>query len=170
MKRLFIAAVLPVLFFSCAKEEVTNPAFRAPSCEDTTDDGRFEAFTMPESTQFLSSFKNIPDQEVPGVIRYQFLNNRTLYNNGVDYSPYMVYRINQPVLFFAYMPFKNQQEKYYSWLQTSADTSRNDTINLYNLRKLQPQLQPGCYRIYYVFSDSDTTTVLSKGHYDIEVK
>src|SRR5690606_41826148 len=103
-------------------------------------------------------------------IRYQFVNSRTLYNTGIDYSPYMVYRIDQPVRFFAYMPYRNQAETYYSWVRASTDTSKNDTVNFYNIRKLEPRLQPGCYRIYYVFSNLDSTTVLSKGHYDIEVK
>jgi len=80
----------------------------------------------------------------------------------------MVYRINRPVKMFAFMPLKTQQEQYYSWVQTPVDSSKNDTINLYNVRNLA--LQTGCYRVYYVVSDTDTGTVFTKGHYDIEIK
>lgn len=169
MKRLLIAAILPVLFFACNKEEEDlNPPLRTPTCADTTDDGVFEKFSKSEEAQFLSAYKYVPDTEFKQVIRYKYLNSHILFNNGIDYSPYLVYRVNRPVKVFVYLPFYSQQEQYYSWVQTAVDSSRNDTINLYNARELA--LQAGCYRLYYVVADNNSDTVYTKGHYDIEIK
>ncbi|HRO42417.1 MAG TPA: hypothetical protein PL009_06255 [Flavipsychrobacter sp.] len=170
MKKVLIAALLPVLFFACAKEEVTNPVFRDPTCADTTDEGMFEKFTQPESVEFLRYFKVIPDTEFKWVVRYQHINSRILYNRSVDYNPFITYRVNKPAKIFAFLPFPNQPEQYYSWVVNAPDTSIDYQVNLYHLRAQSPQLQTGCYRIYYVVSDVDTGTVYTKGHYDLEIK
>ena len=172
MKRVLIAALLPLLFFACAKEDETNPAFREPSCADTTDDGHFEKYTLPEQVQFLKYFKWVADTEWHGYIRYNYINGHVLYNRNLDYNPILVYRPENghKVKFFGYIPLKTQQEQYYSWVNESSDSSRNDTINIYQLRELNPQLQPGCYRLYYIFAEADSTIVYSKGHYDFEIK
>ncbi len=170
MKRILVAAVLPFLFIACAKEENTNPGFRVPNCADTTDEGRFEHYTKPEFTQFLRFFKNVPDTEDTSVVRYQMINGRLLYNRSVDFNPYIIYRMKKPAKIFAFLPFPNQPEKYYSWVVNAVDTTTDYHVNLYHLRTLQPQLQLGCYRLYYVVSDVDTGTVYTKGHYDLEIK
>ena len=170
MKRILLAAILPVLFIACAKEDDVNPSFRTPTCTDTTDDGKFEAYTLPEQTEFLRWFRTVPETEDTTAIRYHYLNARILYNRGVDFNPYLVYRTNRPITFFGYLPLQTQAGQYYSWIRTTIDSSLNDTISLYQLRELSPQLQPGCYRLYYIFSDTDTGTVFTKGHYDLEIK
>lgn len=170
MKRLLIAAILPVIFFSCAKEEITNPAFRAPTCADTTDDGVFEAFTAPEKVELLRHFKYVPDTEFHYVMRQNTINDRTIHNRGVDYNPYITYQFYVPAKVFAWVPIPNQPEKYYSWVVNAPDTASEYKVNLYQLRQLSPQLQAGCYRVYYVVSTSDTGIVYSKGHYDLQIK
>jgi hypothetical protein len=168
MKKLLITALLPLLFVACAKEEDINPQFRTPSCEDTTDDGKFESYTQSETAQFLKYYQVIADTEYTAFAPSTYISGHQLFNSGIDYAPYFVYKIKQPVQFFMYMPLKTQQEQYYSWTRTSLDTSKTDTINIYNVRLLN--LQPGCYRLYYVFSDTDTGTVYTKGHYDLQIK
>ncbi|MBS1782961.1 MAG: hypothetical protein JSS78_07830 [Bacteroidetes bacterium] len=170
MKKFLLAAMLPILFFSCAKEEVTNPLFRTPSCADTTDDGVFEAFTLPEKAQLLRYFKIIPDTQINFVMRYQNINGRVLYNRITDYNPFIRFRTNLPVKIFAWMPFSQNNEKYYSWVVNAPDTSMDYTVNIYQLRDQYPQLLNGCYRIYYAVSSSDTGIVYTKGHYDFEVR
>jgi hypothetical protein len=168
MKKLLIVALLPLLFIACAKEEDINPQFRTPTCEDTADDGKFEAFTQPETAQFLKYYNMIADTELTAAAPWTYITGHQLFNRSIQYEPFMVYKIKQPVQFFMYMPLKTQQEQYYSWTRKSLDTSKTDTINIYNVRLLN--LQPGCYRMYYVFSDTDTGVVYTKGHYDIEIK
>jgi hypothetical protein len=168
MKKLLIVALLPLLFYACAKEDDTNPGFREPSCEDTTDDGLFEKYTLSEEVQFLKDYKVIPEVESDTIIRYKYISSRELFNRSIIYDPIFVYKLKRPAQLFIYMPLKTQQEQYYSWSRRSTDTSMIDTINLYNAR-LQA-LQPGCYRLYYIFSDTDTGTVYTKGHYDIQIK
>lgn len=170
MKKILIAAILPMLFFACAKEEETNPAFRPPTCEDTTDEGRFEKFTLPESAQLLQHFKNVPDAEIPGIVDDQFISNRILFNRNADYNPYISYKLNRAAKIFVAMPFPNQPEQYYWWVVTATDTSVDYKINLFQLREQKPQLQTGCYRLYYMISDTDTGTVFTKGHYDLQIK
>ena len=170
MKKLLIADVLPIMLFSCAKEEKTNPLFREPTCADTTDEGKFEAYTMPEATEFLRFHKVIPDTPYSKVVRYQVMSGRVVYNRRVDYNPFIVYRMNKPVKIFGYLPFPNQPEKYYSWVVNAPDTSQDYRMNVYQLREHNPILEPGCYRLYYVVSDMMTDTVYTKGHYDVEVK
>jgi len=170
MKKILVAAVLPILLFACAKEEETNPAFRVPTCADTTDEGRFEAFTQPESIEFLRYFRVVPDTEFKSVVRFQTINSRILYNRGVDYNPYITYSLRKEAKIFAFMPYPNQPEQYYSWVVNAPDTNSEYTVNLFHLRQQSPQLQAGCYRIYYVISNTDTGIVYTKGHYDLEVK
>ncbi len=170
MKRLLIAAALPLVFFSCAKEEVTNPAFREPTCSDTTDEGIFEHFTQPEAAEFLRWFRFVPDTGFSPMF-YQNINDRILYNRATtSYSPYIKFMPMLRGKMFVYMPFPNQPEKYYSWVETTTDTTVETRINIYHLRELNPQLQSGCYRLYYVYATTDSGFVLDKGHYDIEVK
>lgn len=168
MKKILIATALPFLLFACAKEDDVNPGFREPTCEDTTDDGQFENFTLPERSQLLGKYLSIPETEDEGVIAYKYMTSRELFNNSIIYDPSFIYKLNKPAQLFVYMPLKTQQQQYYSWTRQSLDTSKIDTINIYNAR-LQ-SLQPGCYRLYYVFSDTDTGTVYTKGHYDIQIK
>jgi hypothetical protein len=168
MKKILITALLPLLFFACAKEEDVNPGFRTPSCEDTTDDGKFEKYTQSEIAQFLDRYTFVPDVESDTVISYKYMTSRELFNNSIIYDPTFIYKLKRPAQLFMYMPLKTQQEQYYSWTRRSLDTSVIDTINIYHAR-LQ-SLQPGCYRLYYVFSDTDTGTVYTKGHYDIQIK
>lgn len=170
MKRLFIAALLPVLMFSCAKEENTNPAFREVTCGDTTDDGIFEQYTLPERLELLRDFTLVPDTPFKGVVRSQYIDTRILHNWAVDYSPYITYHFNVPAKIFAWMPYPNQPEQYYSWVVDAPDTSLDYQVNLYHLRQQSPQLQTGCYRIYYAVGTPDTSMVYTKGHYDIEVR
>lgn len=170
MRKLVIAAIMPVLFFACAKEENTNPAFREPTCADTLDDGIFENYTAPETVEFLRYFRSVPPMPVPNVVRYHYINSRTLYNRGVDYSPYVTFNFKRPAMVFAFVPFPNQPEQYYSWVLNAEDTLQEYKVNLYHLRQHEPKLQPGCYRMYYVVSDSDTGVVFTKGHYDFEIK
>jgi hypothetical protein len=180
MKKLLLAAFLPVLMLSCAKEEVTNPVFRTATCSDTTDEGRFENFTAPEFEEFLRYFRAVPDTEyrfkvapdsdfMP-VVRRQSINSRILYNRGVDYNPYITYKLRRPAKVFAFLPFPNQPEQYYSWVVNVEDTASEYKVNLFHLRQQNPQLQAGCYRVYYVISDVDTGMVFTKGHYDLEIK
>jgi hypothetical protein len=168
MKRLFLLAALPLLFFACAKEEVENPGFREPSCEDTTDDGRFEDYSGSEAAQFLWKYTNVPATQNDSVLDFIKITNRVLNNNGVDYYPYILYKAKRAVTVHTYVPLKIQQQQYYSWVNKYSDTSKVDTIRLYQMRKLN--LQPGCYRAYYIYSDNDTGTVYTKGHYDIQIK
>jgi len=170
MKRLVIAAVLPILFFSCAKEENTNPSFREATCADTTDDGLFEQYTRPEKTELLRYFRVVPDTAFKGVVRRQMIDTRVLHNRAVDLSPYIRYRFNVPVKIFAWMPYPNQPEQYYSWVVDALDTAMDYQVNLFQLRQQSPQLQKGCYRIYYAVGTTDTGIVYTKGHYDIEVR
>lgn len=168
MKKLFLIALLPILVAACAKQDDNNPSFRTPTCSDTTDDGIFENYSNSEAAQFLKYYKNIPATPDTTVLKFLQISSHTLYNKAILYDPYIYYKVNRPTLCFVYLPLQTQQQEYYSWVQTVSDTSQVDTIAVYNARLLN--LQRGCYRLYYVFSDTDTGTVFNKGHYDIEIK
>jgi hypothetical protein len=67
------------------------------------------------------------------------------------------------------MPTKVSQEQYQSWVIPWVAFADSQRANIYNIRPRQ--LEPGCYRLYYVFVDTGKIkTVLSKGHYDIEIR
>lgn len=166
MKKILIAALLPVLFFSCAKEEDTNVQFRTPTCADTTDDGRFEEYTSSEKAELLKYYKSIPDAEDTSAIAYTKMTSHVLYNNAVIYDPVFVYKQKKTTQLFVYMPY--ELEKYYSWTNTSTDTTDSLNIAIYNVR-LQ-HFSPGCYRLYYIFSEPNYGKIYTKGHYDIEIK
>lgn len=170
MKKILLAAIFPFLLIACAKEEVTNPSFRSPTCVDTTDEGIFENFTMPETVEFLRFFTVIPDSAYYRGLDSVFINGRVLYNRGIDYNPYIGFKCDTAARIFAFVPFSNQPEQYYSWVIDAWDTSQTYQVNLYHLRQQDPQLQAGCYRVYYVVSSSDTGFVYNKGHYDFEIK
>lgn len=173
MKKLLIAALLPLFFFSCDKNENTNIGFREPTCADTTDEGIFEDFTSAEKAQFLLTDTAIviPNMELDSVVNSKYISGRILRNNEIFYEPYLVYKLHRPANFHMYMPTKEAQEQYFSWFMPWQQASGQDSvkINIYNVRQMQ--LEPGCYRLYYVFTDTGAIrTVLTKGHYDIEIR
>ena len=173
MKRIALVALLPFLFVACAKEEITNEGFRPPTCADTSDDGKFEKFTTSEAFQFLRFNLEVPEVEDPSALAFKYITSRELFNRSVIFDPILVFKRNRPLQFHMYMQYRIIQENYYSWTSLRTDTAGIDTINIHNLRQLG--LQPGCYRLYYVFSDTTSRDsvhgkVLTKGHYDIEVK
>jgi len=170
MKRLFIA-ILPLILFSCAKEENINVGFREPTCQDTTDDGRFEEFTSSEMAQFLTDSIRFINNFGVDSIADMYISGRELRNNEIFYDPYIVYRLKTPADFYMYIPTKEAQEQYYTWEVPYNSIWDQDSvkINIYNIRPLQ--LEPGCYRMYYVFTTPDSMRmVITKGHYDIEIK
>ncbi len=98
-----------------------------------------------------------------------YIKGRLLRNREVFYDPYLVFRLYRPADFYMYMPTKESQEQYQSWVipwNPSVDSQR---ANIYNVRARL--LEPGCYRLYYVLVDTGKTkTVFTKGHYDIEIR
>lgn len=166
MKKILIAAILPVLLFSCAKEEKTNVQFRTATCADTTDDGKFEAYTSAEIGELLRYHGTIPDSPNNNYIAYTGMTSRVLYNNSVIYDPAFRYKQKSPAQLYVYLPY--DVEKYYTWTNYSSDTTDTLNIAIYNAR-LQ-HLLPGCYRLYYIFSEPNFGKIFTKGHYDIEVK
>jgi len=171
MKHVLLLAILPFIFFSCEKQQQnTNIGFREPNCVDTTDDGIFEAFTNAEAGQFLKNYAVVPDSEDLTFLTQKYITGRLIRNNEIFYDPYFVYKINKPANFYMYLPTKKMQEEYQSWNIPYNPAKDSVKINLYNIRTLR--LDPGCYRLYYVFTDTSVkkTMVLSKGHYDIEIR
>jgi hypothetical protein len=167
MKKLLIIALLPLAIYSCEKDENTNPVFRAITCEDTTDDGVFEEYTMPEAEAFLHGYKSVPIVADANALDFVQMSARILYNNSIDLGPSLIYQQNVPTNLIVYLPIGGPR-KYYSWID--ADTTLDDTLSvpIYNARSLK--LPEGCHRLYYVFSDTAFGKVLNKGHFDIEVR
>ncbi|RYG51225.1 MAG: hypothetical protein EOO01_08955 [Chitinophagaceae bacterium] len=156
------------IIFGCDKQENTNIGFREPTCQDTTDDGVFETFTSSETAQFLDTL-NVPETGVDTLIQYMQISGRELRNDQIFYEPYLRYKLSRPAEFYLYLPYKNQQEHYYAWPKQVNNIEDTVKVNIYNVRP--EQLDEGCYRLYYVFVDTGASrTVLSKGHYDIEIK
>lgn len=171
MKKILIAALLPLFIISCDKNENTNIGFREPNCADTLDEGIFEDFTSSEKAQFIKDTIVIPAVELDSTVASKYISGRLLRNNEIFYEPFLVYRLNRPAHFNMYMPTKEAQEQYFSWFMPweSAQSLDSVKINIYNARQMQ--LEPGCYRLYYVFTDTGAVkTVLTKGHYDIEIR
>lgn len=166
MRKILIAAILPVLLFACAKEEKTNVQFRTPTCADTTDDGIFEAYTSSETAELLRYHGTVPDSPDRSYIAFNNITSHVLYNNAIIYDPVFQYKQNKPAQVYVYLPY--EVEKYYSWTNYSGDTTNTLNIPIYNARLMH--LVPGCYRIYYIFSAPNFGTIYSKGHYDIEIK
>ncbi len=169
MKKLLIAALLPLLIFACAKEEDINPPLTTPTCEDSTDDGVFREFNLPEtSLLLLPDSLEIPDTETPGIVDTMYMTSRVLRKNSIIYDPKFVFRPNRPMHVSMYLSYYKSSNKLYTWYQFVNDTSKNVEYNIYNARELN--LEDGCYRMYYVFEDSARRQVLTKGHYDLTVK
>ncbi len=169
MKKILSVVILSFILFSCDKQANTNIGFREPTCSDTTDEGKFESFTNAEYAQFLNNYQIVPGIQVDSVVKQMYIKGRLLRNREVFYDPYLVFRLYRPADFYMYMPTKESQEQYQSWVipwNPSVDSQR---ANIYNVRARL--LEPGCYRLYYVLVDTGKTkTVFTKGHYDIEIR
>lgn len=171
MKKILFIALLPVILIACEKEENTNEMFRTPDCTDTTDDGIFEKYTTSEEATFLRFYSSIPEKEVADAVPYIAMSSRTLYNASPIYDPLLLFKLNQKAQLFVYMPYTTG--KYYSWTNIYSNTTDTLSVAIYNVRSMN--LTAGCYRLYYIFSDSTYTDtsygkVLTKGHFDFEIK
>jgi len=166
MKKLLLLALFPLALYSCEKDEDTNPQFREPTCDSLQDDGIFEAYTQPETNEFLRFYEMVPATEVPNTVNYVNMSSRKLYNNSIALDPVFIYKQSIPTNLIIYLPHDGP-EKYYSWVRN--DTTVNDTlaVPIYNARSLN--LPVGCHRLYYVFADTAYGKVLTKGHFDFEV-
>lgn len=167
MKKILIVALLPFALYSCEKDEDTNPKFRDVTCADTTDDGKFEEYTLPESTEFLRFYDTVPDAPDPNFLTYVKMSSRILYNNTIIYDPVFTYRQTKKSNLIIYLP-TGGPEKYFSWVQNSTVTDTTVNVAIYNARRIG--LPEGCHRLYYVFADTTWGRVLDKGHFDIEVR
>jgi hypothetical protein len=165
-KLLFCCAALSLLFSACDKEDTVNTGFRTPDCADTLDDGRFELFNAPETSRFLNFYKEVPETEKTLALAFQYLDGKKLVNTAIDYLPVFRYKALEPVAVYGYFAYGDNQ--YYSWTRTAFPGSDTSFIPIYNVRNLN--LQPGCYRFYYVVSDTGLKKVFTKGHYDLEIK
>jgi len=166
MKRLVLFVFLPILFAACNRDEtVTNDPFRAPTCQDTTDDGVFEDFNSPETASFLKYYKSVPNQRDTSAIRYTKMTSNTLMNYGFEYEPAFVYNQKKHLDLRVYLAYGDH--KFYSWSSQSPYVDSPIHVAIYNARLLK--LQPGCYRAYYVLADTVYGKVVDKGHYDIHV-
>jgi hypothetical protein len=169
MKKILSVIILSLILFSCDKQENTNIGFREPTCNDTTDEGVFESYTNAETAQFLNTYQIVPNFEVDSVIKQMYLTGRLLRNREVFYDPYLVFRLNRPADFYMYMPTKVSQAQYQNWVIPWTPFADSQRANIYNVRPRQ--LEPGCYRLYYVFVDTGKVkTVFTKGHFDIEIR
>lgn len=167
MRNLLFVAVMSMMLFSCDKDKDPIPQFRTPSCTDTTDDGKFEAFTEPEAHEFLRFYKSVPDSADNSALSYVGISSHILYNNSIAYDPVFKYKQNRPTNLVIYMPIGGP-EKYFSWVRNNDNITDTATVAIFNARSLS--LSEGCYRLYYVFADSAFGKVLNKGHMDIEVR
>lgn len=160
-------AILPFALYSCEKDEVTNPQFRPITCEDTTDDGVFEEYTQPEATEFLRFYKEVPETADAAFLDTIGMTSRILYNNSTVYDPVLVYRQYRKSNLIVYIP-TGGAEKYYSWVQN--DTTKNALVGVPIYTARTANLAVGCHRLYYVFADTAFGKVLTKGHFDFEVR
>lgn len=169
MKKLLIMAVLPLLFFACAKEEDVNPPLPSPTCADTTDDGIFEKFNSPETALFLRKYKNIPETEDSSALGVHYITSREIENKGTIYDPKFIYLPRRPIQMMVYLPYYRNTQQVYSWVRSANfNTTDPDTVNIFNARLLN--LPVGCYRLYYVVSDTGYGKVYTKGHYDLTIR
>lgn len=171
MKKILLIALLPVAIMACEKEENVNEQFRTPNCSDTTGEGIFEKYTTSEEATFLKYYHTVPETEVSGAVEYIGITSRILYNASHVYEPVFQFKLNQKSQVHLYMPYVTG--KTYSWTNIYTNTTDTQSLAVYNVRNLD--LTPGCYRLYYIFSDSTYTDtsygkVLTKGHFDITIK
>lgn len=167
MRNLLFVAALSVALVSCDKEQEPIPQFRMPTCTDTTDDAKFEAYTKPEYQEFLRFYNSVPETEDVSAVPYVGITSHILYNNSNTFDPVFRYKQNRPTNLVIYMPIGGP-EKYFSWVRNSTEVTDTSTVAIFNARSLT--LAEGCYRMYYIFADSAYGNVLNKGHIDIEVR
>ena len=167
MKKLLVIALLPLALYSCEKDEMTNPQFRPVTCNDSTDDGVFEEYTQPEATEFLRFYKEVPETGDASFLDSLTMNSRILYNNSTVYDPVIVYQQNRKSNLIVYLP-TGGPEKYYSWVQNDTLKNQPITVPIYTARTAK--LPEGCHRLYYVFADTAFGKVLTKGHFDFEIR
>lgn len=167
MLRRALALLLLVSFlFGCDKKDEVNTGLRTPTCSDTTDDGQFETFNAPETARFLNGYKSVPTGEDKSALKELFITSRKMINESQERAPRLIYTNNKPVLVWAYLPYGDNL--FYSWRSSAYVASDSVSIALFNARNLN--LTPGCYRVYYIFSDTGSKQVFTKGHYDFEVR
>ncbi len=166
LRKLLFLSLFPTLLFSCDKTDDVNTGLSIPTCEDSTNDGRFEAFNAPETSHFLNFYDEVPDAEIAGSIDTIRLTSRRLINEDQSFEPALIYSQLRPGIMWAYLSYGDNQ--FYSWMRESLIAADSMQISVYNARNLA--LTPGCYRLYYVFSDTGYHRVFTKGHYDIQVR
>ena len=164
MRKWLLLSLIPVLLYSCDKEDEINTGLSQPTCEDTTDDGKFMKFNAPETARFLENYSEIPEVELTDSLVYHKLTSRKVVDQSIEFSPMLIYKTKRPTLFWAYLSYGDNQ--FYSWNRETFGTDDSVNIAVYNARNLG--LQNGCYRLYYVFSDTGYGKVFTKGYYDLE--
>lgn len=166
LRKLALIALLPLAIISCDKKDDVNTGLRTPTCTDTTDDGKFEDYNAPETALFLKLYQDVPKDEDKSAVKLLKITTRRMINESQEREPRLVYYNNKPTILWAYLPYGDNL--YYSWKRYSMPSADSAEVALYNARNLN--LTPGCYRVYYIYSDTGSKKVFTKGHYDFEVR
>lgn len=180
MKYIFII-VAALLVSACKKDENLQApppfGFRAPSCDDLTDDGSWEHYNDSEAVLLLGQYYfDHPDTlDTTAVSGISISSHDVEVNKGsaatFNYTPHrrlsLVLAIAYDRELFMKAYFKNTDSNGLK----SVSLSTFQTTNLAQ----QVKVQPGCYRLYYFFAEEYTDNrvpafrPVNKGHFDINV-
>ena len=185
MRPLILLFLCAFLFLSCKKNEesTSTPLLPQATCDDTTDDGRFEAWDSTERKLLLNYPScGIPDTMVPGYIKQIDMVSRTITLTNPEFSFRAIYDTGTKWEFdFVLVDHTTGNREGYGYIKRSNIVDK-DTVMERVALSAGTGLTQGCKRLYYhaykvTLHNPHTSTltldyhvdILFKGHYDVSV-
>lgn len=170
-----LTILFSLLAIACKKDQSRLPpaeppkvdkSFPAPTCNDTTDDFKFEHWDTSK-LYYKVALHSIKTADTENLHSYDtfYFTGHTISNFGDSLKVKWIQK-NRPTTI---VTLTGDSTFLYIWHHSNLPDGAYQWNISASLLKLTKPIDPGCYRIYYVLADS-TYQAETQGHYDIEIQ